>query len=855
MITKAVMSPVLRGLVYFLLTLSLLAMLTGLVQIVRAQIGLAAQNTFLQAADRHQAALADVETSYRGYVITASESYLQPYREAADAIGSLTNTLEQTAAAAGIPDQALTSIKDYASALFGFAEEVTTARNTSFELAKGLINTNRGKQLMDGVRSNTALMHNMADATITRLTRQQYSLWLPVALAGLVGTLMMTGLILAMVRRSRDASVRARSLLTDVLDRAPVGLALIDQNNAIQQQNPAFARLMGRSASALVGAPMAAVVPELHQLISPRMTEALAFRRIPAQGDEDKPFEIDTPEGTKYFKAEVFPVTLVDNEGRHTAGAGLVLSDLTRQREGELLLEQARDEAQSANRAKSAFIANMSHELRTPLTAVLGYCELIEEELRDKGEEAILSDLNKIGVNARHLLGLINDVLDLSKVEAQKMDVHAVDFTVATLLDEVEAATGSLMMRNNNRLALAAADRNHVLSTDDLKVKQILLNLIGNAAKFTRDGEITLSVSHQQQEGKALTRLEVSDNGIGMTAEQVDNLFKRFTQADETTTRKYGGTGLGLALTRALAIMLGGEITVESTPGVGSRFVVTIPSRYEKPVATVAEAGPENAPATAAPLARSTRGTVLVVDDEASARDLLQRHLSREGFSVVTAATGAEALDKLKTGNPAAVLLDVMMPGMDGWHVLRAIRQNPATRTIPVIMQTVLDEQHFAYTLGASGYLQKPVKRPQLAEALASVLASHDGKSVLIVDDDAAANSRLKTMFEKQGWRVRLARDGAEGLDAMVRSRPSLVLVDLIMPGMNGYEFVRQVRAHDEWSAIPLVVMTAEDVKSAKVRTLAPAAKAIVQKGAMSMADLVADLRRFVDQPPNPPSA
>lgn len=855
MITKAAASPVTRGTIYMLLLVSLLALLTGLVQIVRVQINLSAQNALVQAADSYQAALGDVETAYRGYVITASEKYLQPYREAANAVGGLTAALERASSNAGQANNLLPQLKDDGSAIFAFAENVVNARNSSFEQAQALVNGDTGKLLMDRLRQSIGTIHNMADASIARETRRQYSTWLPLAISGLAATMLLTGVILAMARRSRDASLRARTLLSDVIERAPVGVALLDRNQTIHQMNPAFARLISQSGSSLVGRDMDTALPALHSLISNRVALAISRRRLSVTEEEERPFELETADGMKYLKADVFPVTLVNDEGRHSAGAGVVLADLTRQREGELELEQARDEAESANRAKSAFIANMSHELRTPLTAVLGYCELIEDDLRDMGEERVLSDLNKISINARHLLGLINDVLDLSKVEAQKMDVHAVDFTVGTLMDEVEAATGSLMNRNGNNFVTEVLDREHALSTDDLKVKQILLNLIGNAAKFTHDGTIKLAISHHEFESREFTRFEVSDNGIGMTPEQVDKLFKRFIQADETTTRKYGGTGLGLALTRALAIMLGGNITVESAMGQGSRFIVTIPSRYVKPVADVAELAEPNVASKPADGAASLRAdTVLVVDDEASARDLLQRHLTREGFSVVTAANGAEALEKLKTAKPVAVLLDVMMPGMDGWHVLRAIRHTADTRTIPVIMQTVLDEEHFAYTLGASGYLQKPVKRPQLMEALADVLNDAGGKSVLIVDDDSSANTRLKTMFEKQGWRVRLASDGAAGLDAMTRSRPSLVLVDLVMPGMDGYEFIRQVREHQEWTDIPLVVMTAEDVKSSQVRKLVPDTKAIVQKGAQSMADLVADLRRYVDHQPNNPS-
>ena len=492
----------------------------------------------------------------------------------------------------------------------------------------------------------------------------------------------------------------------------------------------------------------------------------------------------------------------------------------------------------------------MSHELRTPLTAVLGYCELIEEDLRDLGQEAILADVSKINFNARHLLGLINDVLDLSKIEAQKMDVHAIEFTVGAMLVELEAATGSLIAKNNNTLSLTAEAPDTVMMTDDLKVKQVLLNLIGNAAKFTTEGQISVHVAQVEEGGAPHTRFTVKDTGIGMSPEQLANLFQRFAQADETTTRKYGGTGLGLALTRALSSMLGGRIEVESAEGQGTTFTVTVPTRYEKKVVD-AETGRELAPEQKSEPGDAPKRkvpSVLVVDDDPSARELLTRNLEREGFAVATASSGAEALAMIQASRPLAVLLDVMMPGLDGWHVLRAIRENPETKDIPVIMQTVLDERNFAYALGASSYLKKPVHRNALAEALQALTINTAGHEVLIVDDDEAANQRLMAMLHRDGWNCRMALNGVEAMKALAEHVPDLVLIDLIMPEMDGYAFIREVRKNPELDALPLVVMTAEDVRSDKVRKLSSETAGIVQKGSMPLADLVADLRRFADQ-------
>ena len=284
-------------------------------------------------------------------------------------------------------------------------------------------------------------------------------------------------------------------LLADVIERAPVGLALLDRSLHVHQANNAFAKMATESGAMRVGQALASSAAQVEGHLRGRVHRALAERFRFKDTDADDAFELSVDDKKRYVKADVFPVTLVTEAGTESPGVGVVLSDTTRQRQSALELELARDEAEAANRAKSAFIANMSHELRTPLTAVLGYCELIEEDLRDLGQEALLSDLNKINVNARHLLGLINDVLDLSKIEAQKMDVHAIDFTVGSLLHEVEAATGGLLAKNENALALEADAPDTVMTTDDLKVKQILLNLIGNAAKSVSYTHLTLPTS------------------------------------------------------------------------------------------------------------------------------------------------------------------------------------------------------------------------------------------------------------------------------------------------------------------------------------------------------------------------
>ena len=649
-------------------------------------------------------------------------------------------------------------------------------------------------------------------------------------------------LLLRSVWRERARAGRLQKLLEDVFRRAPVGLALVDRYGTIRQTNQAFAALLGKENDVLEGVRLSAASRTLAQTVIP---ELRAVTRAPEPAvdatERRESIELAVNGDTRFVDASVFPVAL-DEEERGASAAGLLLMDMTRQREWELELQAERDRAETANRAKSAFIANMSHELRTPITAVLGYCELLEDEARDAGAAPLLDDLGKIAVNARHLLGLINDILDFSKIEAQRLEIHPLDISLDAFLDDTVAAVESLMLKNRNTFRVANAAQGAVLFTDDLRLRQILLNLVGNAAKFTHDGHIELRAESFERDNAAWIRFVVTDDGIGMTADQVAGLFRRFTQADETTTRKYGGAGLGLALSKAIAAMLGGTIGVRSAPQQGSTFTAEIPSRYARAATdAMATEPPREAAAAAAPPAAA----VLVIDDDPYAREFLTRVLTREGFSVVTEKDGPGGLAAARRIQPIAILLDVMLPGLDGWHVLRELRADPQTKTIPVIVQTVLDDRNFAYALGASAYLRKPIGREDLAATVAELASAPAGAPALVVDDDPEAVRRLSEILARDGWSVQSAPDGAAALDSMKDRKPALALVDLLMPGMDGYGFIRRVRENPAWDDVRIVVLTADDVNRTRLAELRSATSGVVQKGAMPLADLVRDLRRF----------
>jgi signal transduction histidine kinase/DNA-binding response OmpR family regulator len=541
-------------------------------------------------------------------------------------------------------------------------------------------------------------------------------------------------------------------------------------------------------------------------------------------------------------------------------------------------LQRARDAAESANRAKSQFLANMSHELRTPLNAVIGYSELLQEEAQDLGVEDLLPDLGKINAAGKNLLALINDILDLSKIEAGKVELNLEDFDVGPLVAEVVACIRPLVEKKGNRLVVDCPADLGGLHADPTRLRQCLFNLLGNAGKFTENGTVSLSVRRQTPvlqagareptggrpglqntppEGAGWLAFEVRDTGIGMTPEQMRKLFRAFSQADASTTRKYGGTGLGLAISRKLTQMMGGDIAVESEPGRGSAFTLRLPAHVACQQAVPEDNGTvvlsRPAPQAAAPAAASPgRPTVLVVDDDPAVRELLDRYLTGEGFQVVAVASGEEAVRAAHEVQPRAITLDVLMPGQDGWSVLSALKADPELADIPVVMLTLLDDRNLGTALGAADYLVKPFDRDQLLRTLTRHCGAGSPGQVLVAEDDPATREMLRRILEKDGWTVAEADNGRQALSRIARQRPDLIVLDLMMPEMDGFEFLTELGQHPDWRSIPVVVVTARDL-TAEDRLflngsllLSGCVKQVLQKGRFGREDLLRRVRELV---------
>ena len=481
-----------------------------------------------------------------------------------------------------------------------------------------------------------------------------------------------------------------------------------------------------------------------------------------------------------------------------------------------------------ANRHKSEFLANMSHELRTPLNAIIGVTEMLLEDARDLKRDDEVEPLERVLRAGRHLLALINDILDLSKIEAGKMELHLESFPVAPLIEDVIKTIQPLAAKSGNELTVSCPSGVGAMHADQTRVRQALLNLVSNANKFTERGKVTIGVRRTAGHGGEWITITVADTGIGMTPEQMSRLFQEFMQADASTTRKYGGTGLGLAISRRFCQMMGGDITVESEVGRGSTFTIRLPAEVlaAQPVLLA-----RSAPAPRAPAPAGATAVVLVVDDDPTVRDMTERFLTREGFSVVTADGGREGLRLTRELHPAAITLDVIMPDLDGWTVLAAIKGDPTLADIPVILMTIMDERNRGYSLGAADYLVKPVDRERLGAVLREIVGS-GSRRVLVVDDDDFMRRSLLQGLEKEGWTVSEAENGRAGLARIAEALPNIIVLDLVMPEMDGFEFLEALRHRAEWREIPVVVVTAKELTEADHRRLNGEVESVLQKDA-----------------------
>jgi len=501
-------------------------------------------------------------------------------------------------------------------------------------------------------------------------------------------------------------------------------------------------------------------------------------------------------------------------------------------------LKQRARELEESTRLKSEFLANMSHELRTPMNSIIGFTGRVLKKAGDELSARHVKNLKTVERNAHHLLGLINSLLDLSKIEAGKMDIFAEDFCVDALFTEVMELTDSLVTNKGISIDQDSPQEPIEIYTDKTKLKQILINLISNAVKFTDEGGVTL---HARLAENNAVQIKVIDTGLGMEADALSYIFEAFRQVDGSNTRTHGGTGLGLNITSRFCDMLGGEVQVESEVGVGSTFIVTLPLKYQAKTAKdvieldiqAMETDTAAEPLVIEDTDNSASGpVVLCIDDNLEVLELLSEYLSDAGYHAVCVSNGQDGLLKARELQPIAITLDVQMPHKDGWSVLKELKDDPVTRDIPVLMATMMENKALGFELGAYDYLQKPIMPDNLIQSIEGLPTRV--QHVLVVDDNEGVRDLMQQTLDDQGITSSLAVDGVDAikqLEDMGDELPDMIILDLMMPRMNGFEVLDKLNEHDLWKHIPVLVSTAKTLSQNEKNLLASKAKYVVQKG------------------------
>ncbi|HXD21591.1 MAG TPA: response regulator [Vicinamibacterales bacterium] len=619
--------------------------------------------------------------------------------------------------------------------------------------------------------------------------------------------------------------------LREVIESINEGMFVVGRDGRVNLWNSAAERMWGRPRDGVVGHPLAAAFPEVEATPLPRaIDEALLTGRVAPVVE----FARSGDAADSIFEARVFPF------GR---GVTVFLDDVTARKHSEAELKQAKEDAESASRAKSKFLASMSHELRTPLNAIIGFSEILTDHLYGGLNERQDRYVQNILVSGRHLLRLINDILDLSKVEAGRVTLDLAPFDVGTALRDVHVIVKTLAIKKGIALSFDVTPDLPVVTADQAKFKQVMYNLLSNAIKFTKpDGAVTTKASiAEDASAGSILRVSVTDTGIGIKPDDQARIFGEFEQVDSSYGREQQGTGLGLALVRQLVTLHGGRVWVESDEGKGSTFTFAIPvktgARREPPV-TAAAAAPAAEPSAA-------RLTVLVAEDDPHASELLTQYITSAGYTVRHAFDGEQAVAMAHEIRPAAITLDIMLPKKDGWKVLAELKSHPQTRSIPVVIVSITDDQQLGFGLGATDFLMKPVDKEDLSEVLERAVTASAGRirTVLVIDDEADTVEFVGDLLRRHGIEVLKAYGGNDGVAMAVEHRPDAIILDLIMPGVTGFDVVRRLREDPHARQIPILILTAKDVTAEERAALNRHVQAITHKGGRE--ELLRELARL----------
>ena len=494
-------------------------------------------------------------------------------------------------------------------------------------------------------------------------------------------------------------------------------------------------------------------------------------------------------------------------------------------------METARDEARDASDQKTKFFANMSHELRTPLNAILGYGEMLYEDCEDLGYDDLLPDLKKITSSGSHLLSLINNILDLSKIEAGKMELFVTSFEIENMVQTIKDVSEPLAAKNDNGFVINLDGAMGSMSQDETKLRQCLTNFLSNGFKFTKNGTVTLDVKARMIDDVEFIDFAVIDTGAGMSPEGVAKVFEEYTQAERSTSANYGGTGLGLPISKKFAEMMGGDVIVTSEEGVGSVFTMSVPRECPEYSEDEVEGNVINLD--------DQDNLVVLVDDDVAMHDLIKRTISKLNLTLLGATNSEKGMELIREVKPKLILLDVLMPGRDGWSLLKECKTDKDLKDIPVIMISQLNQSNLAASLGANDYLTKPIDRSHFINTLKRILGNDTkDKKVLVIDDDKDVRELLSRLLKDAGYRPIDARDGKEGLER-TKDEPALIILDLEMPRMDGFEFLdNYIKDVPEESRAPVLVFSGKDLTDVQEDLLKERVVGLVKKDDVSMDNL-----------------
>jgi len=634
-----------------------------------------------------------------------------------------------------------------------------------------------------------------------------------------------------------------QTLLSDselnLLNTALIGLALWHFDGQLMTLNPAFAQIMGRSVSETLPLNYWNDIVVEENIVA----EQAALRALKV-GERYGPVEKEYLHKDGYHVPVRLSALIMEIKGEFYAWS--YVENITKEKWHAIELEQAKQQAEKSHCAKNQFIINMSHELRADINNIIGYTELFEAEIHSVDKAQLLYDIKNIHTTTLHLQSIIDTILDVSKIEAGKMPLYLEQFDVRNMLQNVIRTIRPLAENKANALRLLFDDDLGEMYTDLSKVRQILLNLLSNASKFTEQGIISLEVRRSQAKDTEWISFHIDDDGIGMTADEKNKLFEVFSQEDASMPSNYCHQGLGLAISKKFTQMLGGTIELKGEFSQGSHFTLRLPvyirsdeqqpSRVDKVSKDLADTG----------MGMGAGSLVLVIEDDESVRHLVELYLGKIGYEVVLACNGSDGLEKAKKMHPDVIILDVMMPGMDGWEVLSKLKDDSNLAYIPVIMLTMIEDHEIGYSLGAAEYLTKPISRRELIKVLCKYRNNKSSCTILLVDDDRLNRDMMARMLDGFGWQIIKAENAKIALQLLQSLQPNLILSDLRMPEMDGFEFIKHLQQNETWAAIPVVVLTANDLTAEEHLLLDNHVDRVLQKGSYNRNELLSELRQVI---------